>query len=300
MKQAPDAIYIVTLTPARAEELKKAVILRGFDEILCIPYDNAALLLKANPPALALIDMEGDIERATRLMEQVPETVRSIVLSDTFDDALFVTCHDHGARDFLVKPVEESYLASRIIRTLQEHRVEQLGLQKDRVLVELGVVSSHSGVFTTSYLIKLLKKESEDLSPYSSEPLSLLLVQLEGYQSPLPEALQAVLLSQVGDVIRHCARGFDQVGEYFMDKFAVILPQTGRRGAKALANRILQRLHGLTFQGPNGPFNLEVRVGAAEYEGCRHYEDLISRAMEDLKSGEPKKAEAKHNPLHPV
>jgi PleD family two-component response regulator len=300
MKQAPDAIYIVTMTTERAEEIKRAIVLRGFDEILCIPYENAAMLLRANPPALAILDIEGDHAKTTELMEKIPPSVKSLVLAEQFDEALFVACHDRGARDFLVKPVAEAYLVSRVIRALQEHRVEQVAAQKDEILVEMGVLSSRSGVFTTPYLLKLLRQCSEEVSPYADDPLSMLIVQLEGYQSPLPDALQNALYSEVGRIMRECARGMDAVGEFYMDKFAVVLPQTGRRGAKALGNRVFQRLHGLTFQNLAGPATLEVRFGVADYSGCRHYEDLLNRALDDLKSSEPKSNGLKIHPFHSV
>lgn len=302
MKQANDAIYIITETSARADELKRTVVLRGYDEILCIPYEGASVLLKANPPALLIVDMEGETEKTVRLMEQLSATVRSLVLAEAFDESLFVTCHDHGARDFIVKPVEEAYLVSRIIRALQEHRLEQSMLQKDRILVEMGVLSPHSGVFTTPYLLKVLKQQAETISPYGEDALSLLILQMEGYQSPLPEALAHELLATVGGIIRESARGFDMAGEYFSDKFAVILPHTGRRGAKALANRLLNRLHGMPIHGASGSSCLEVRIGIAEYAGCRQYEELINRAFEDLKGGEPKKAEIRSggNALHQI
>lgn len=292
MKQVHDAIYIVTATAARAEMLKQAVDLRGFDEILCVPYDNAAILLKANPPALAIIDTEGDSAKTAALMKQLPPSIRSVVLSDQFDEELFVTCHDHGARDFLVKPVPDVYLVSRVIRALQEARLEQLVTQKDRILEELGVLSGRSDVFTTSYFLKLLKKEAEDVSPYAADPLSLLILQMEGYQSPLPDELQTALSSEVARIIKDCARGFDVVGEYFMDKFAVMMPQTGRRGAKALAKRLTERLNGYEFKAPHGRIELKVRIGIAEYTGCRHYEDLMNRALDDLRQGETGKLQA--------
>ena len=94
MKQAQDAIYIVTLTAGRAEQIRQAIDLRDYDEILCVPYDNAALLLKANPPVLAIIDTEGQLDKLATLMSQVPPTVKSIVLSDQFNDDVFLTCHD--------------------------------------------------------------------------------------------------------------------------------------------------------------------------------------------------------------
>lgn len=284
MKQSHEAIYVVTLTPARGEEIRQAIDLRGFDEILCVPYDNAALLLKANPPALTIIDTEGSADKLTALMGQVPSHVPSVVLHNGWDEDIFLTCHDHGARDFLVKPVPDVYLVSRVLRGLQERRLYNLLAQKDQILTEMGVLSSRSESFTTHYLLKLLKREVEELSPHAEQPLSLLIVQMDGYQSPLPEAAQNALYQQVARVIKECCRGFDLVGEYFMDKFAVVMPNTGLNGAKALAARLNKRLNGLEFRFPPAQFRLQIRAGYAEYAGCRHYEDLVNKAMEDLRT----------------
>lgn len=282
MKQAYDAIYIVTVTAQRGEAIKQAIGLRDIDEVICIPYENAALLLKANPPALTIIDTEGDRDKTYNLMSQLSPELKSLILAEEFDEELFVTCHDHGARDFLVRPVSDAYLVSRVIRILQQGRLEQLVDQKDRILEEMGVLSPRSGVFTTSYLLKLLKKEAEVASPYLSNPLSLLIVQLEGYQSPLHEDAQTVLYTDIGRILKECSRGLDIVGEYFMDKFAVILPQTDAHGARALARRLMARLNSYEFPTPEGRMRLKVRIGLGEYTGCRHYEDLVNRAMEDL------------------
>jgi hypothetical protein len=47
---------------------------------------------------------------------------------------------------------------------------------------------------------------------------------------------------------------------------------------------------------------LEVRIGLAEYSGCRHYEDLLSLALEDLKTTDPKANAIPQNsgPFHTV
>jgi PleD family two-component response regulator len=284
VKQAPDEIAIVTQTPARAEVLKQAIILRGFDEIVCLDAARAGQAFRTKLPVLVIVDMEGDVGKTVSFLDALPAGVRSIVLADAFEESLFVSCYDRGARDFMVNPVPEAILVSRVIRNLQEHRLEEMSSQKDQILVAMNVLSAQSGVFTTPYLINLLRRHAEEIAGQSiPEPISLLILQLEGYESPLPEEVQAALMSQVGATIKECARGLDEVGEYFLDKFAVIMPQTSSRGAKALANRLKERLQGLVFQGAHGPLTLGLQVGVAEYKGCRHYEDFLSRALDDLK-----------------
>jgi len=281
VKQAPDEITIVTRTPARAEALKQAIVLRGFDEITCLDARIAARACQTHPPVLVIVDMEGSAEETLRFIEAMPVGVKSLVLADVFDESLFLACHDHGARDFMVHPVPDALLVSRVIRNLQEHRLEQVSQQKDQILVKLDVLSERSGVFTMSYFINLLRDLTESWNPGADEPMSLLILKMGGCPSPLPASYQYQLMSKVGATIKECARGLDEVGEYFVDKFAVIMPQTGIRGARALANRLKQRLHGLGFEGPNGNWPLSVEIGVAEYAGCRNYEEFLNLAMND-------------------
>jgi PleD family two-component response regulator len=287
VKQAPDEITIVTRSPARAEALKQAITLRGFDEIACLDVRQAAEICREKPPVLVVVDLEGDAAQTVDFLRGLPAGVKSMVLADAFDEELFFACHDLGARDFMVYPVPEAMLVSRVIRNLQERRLEQVSRQKDDILVEMGVLSAQSGVFTTSYLINQLRQQTEGLNAFenaaASETRSLLILQMEGYPEPLPLSSRHQLLSTVGAIVKECSRGLDEVGEYFVDKFAVVMPGTSRRGAKALAKRLQQRLQGMVFEGANAPWTLSVKIGIAEYGGCRNYEEFLNLALADLK-----------------
>jgi PleD family two-component response regulator len=283
MKQAPDTIYIMTRSPVRAEDIKRTIVLRGFDEIVCLSLQDSLADFPDSKPALLIVDPEGDAEQLLVLMRSLPEGLKSLILFDQFDETVFLACHDAGARDFMVKPVPESYLVARVISTLQEYRLEQIAAQKDRILIEMEVISPRSGLLTTPHLLKQLKQITEGISPESPELLSLLMLELQGCQDLISEAAQNTLIFQVGSLLKESARGLDWVGEYFMDKYAIILPQTGKRGATALRKRLLERLGNLSFQDSNGLIQkLQVRTGIAEYSGCRHYEDLLSQALQQL------------------
>ncbi len=280
LKPTPNSVYIMTATFARAAQIKQILALRGFDEIFCVSDDAATTVLKTSTPSLCIIDMEGNKARVEALMALMSPQTKTLILHPAFDEALFLLCHDHGARDYMVTPVPDAYLVSRVIRALQENRVEQLAQQKDRVLVEMGALSPRSGVFTTSHTIQLLKKQVEQTT--APNDLSLLVLRLQGFDSPLPETYENPLLGTVAQVLKECSRGLDVVGEYFVDKFIVILPNTGIRGANALAERLKSRLQSLTVLGPAGPFDLQISVGVAESTGIRHYEDLLIQALHAL------------------
>lgn len=299
MKQAPDSIHIVTQTTERAEAIKQAITLRGFDEIHIFSFDQAMTQISANPPILAILDLEGSQEKTELLMAKMPPGIKSLILAEAFDESHFVNCYDQGAVDFLVKPVAEAYLVSRVIYLLQAYRQEQIIHQKNSILVEMGVLSPVSKVFTTFYLLKQLKKYADDVSKNRFEALSILIIRLDGYQAILADEQHDRLMFQVGNILKDCGRGLDEVGEYFTGKFVFILPKTGNKGAIALSKRIQARLNELVF--PN--FKLKVDVGTADYETCRDYEDLLLKAMENLNQGGPlvlPEPVADVHPMHPV
>lgn len=273
MKQAPDAIYIVTASPARAEAIQQVMALRGFDEVVCTSLRGIDWSTKTETalPALLIVDAEGDETALLAFMATVPAGLKPLVLADRFDESVFLACHDAGARDFLVKPVPDAYLISRVISTLQEHRLAQIARQKEQILEELGVISSRSGVLTTNYLLKQLEVGVKIVEADPAQDLSILMVAFQGGQP-----------SQLGSLLKESARGLDWVGEYFLDKFVVVLPQTGKRGALALGRRIFQRLQ--QGHGGGGVSGLRLRMGAAEYKGCRHYEELLNQALSQLQT----------------
>lgn len=291
MKQPPDAIQIITHSPERGEAIRRMLLLRGFDEIHCLSLEQVveqgASLPARNLPALAVIDTDGDRQALEILFQALPSGIKSIVLAETFDEALFVQCYDSGARDFLVNPISDAYLISRVIRALHEHRLEQQLRQKEAILVEMGVLSPQSGVFSTSYLMKRLQKLTEERAADDSEPLSLILVRLDSGDAVWPESEWLAIRTETARILKECARGLDVVGEYLVDKFALILPRTGRRGARALASRLSERLMELRPEpAPDAMPPLRIGIGIAEYEGCRHYEDLLNRALAHLQAGD--------------
>lgn len=273
MKQAPDAIYIVTASPARAEAIKQVMVLRGVDEVICASLKGMDwnAMAKTAQPALLIVDAEGDEAALLAFIATVPAGLKPLVLADRFDESVFLACHDAGARDFMVKPVPDAYFMSRIISTLQEHRLVQIARQKDQILEDLGVTSARSGVLTTNYLLKQLEVAAMAVEADPSQSLSILMVAFQGGQP-----------SQLGSLLKESARGLDWVGEYFLDKFVVVLPQTGKRGALALGRRIFQRLQ----QGHGGgtASGVRLRMGAAEYKGCRNYEELLNQALSQLQT----------------
>jgi len=286
MKPFPDSIHIITSDFTQGEMLRSALGLRGFDKIRCIPLQQAAISLNNELPVLLIVDLgvEHSAPNLESLLRPISGKVKNLVLADSFNDDLFLLCHDFGTRDYLVKPVPESYLVSRVINLLQEARLEQILRQKDEILVETGVLSERSGCFTTSYLMKQLERQMlQHTLRGTDDTMSLVLVALDGGSEPWRVADWNAVYAEVAGILKNSSRGLDTVGEYLVDKFAVLLPSTPKKGAAALVNRLEERFKNLSERWRlKTRAQLTVRIGIAETTNCKHYEDLLNQARASL------------------
>ncbi len=280
-----DAIVVLSRNIDSAEAIKKTINLRGFDQVLCGKLDDGAALLQQNQPDLLLIEPQGDTITAQRLLKKLKSTVSVIYLADRFEEEQFFTTFDAGARDYLVKPVPDAYLMSRVLIALENQRTQQRLDQQQRVLLSLGAIGQDSKVFTTNQFIKLIKEEVIQLSRHNEPMLSLLMLQLTNNNTDVKEKqkCQKKLYADVAEILLKTCRGNDITGEYFEDKFAVLFPKTLLNGAKSAAKRIEKEVKDYIQQYQGSPNQLELAIGVADFEDCLHYEDLLNKTSQTLK-----------------
>ncbi len=280
-----DSIVIIAKTEASADQVKASIHLRGFDRVKCYSLDQAAGVLTDYPVDLVIMDPEGDYPKALGLMTHLDPSVPVIFMAEEYNENIFLTCFDAGAKDFLIKPVEPSYLASRVLVALDSRRIRDLLQQRDVILKEMAAIGKYSNVFATEYFVKMLRREVERLAPESLPPLSLMVIQLAGFNTRLavnPE-FKKMLYETAAKLLLSCCRGSDIVGEYFEDKLAVILPNTGMKGVHSVSERVMTRLNGRKLLFESEEVSLIIHIGSADFSGCIHYEDLLNKAMENLK-----------------
>jgi len=266
--------------------LKNNIDLRGVESVTTVTFDQATNFLRQNRPMVLLMDAASEFECASDLLMSLAhagiEPPPSVVLADRFDEEFFLSCDEFGVRDFLIKPVPEAYLMSRILLTFCDERQRALLAQREDILKEMGVITARSNVFSPTYMQRLLKEFAYEASVDPAKAFSLVLVQLSGSPIPLNPTLETVLFHKAGMIIKNCARGLDVVGEYDDQYFVVLLPLTGMDGAEALSRRITRRfgLSPIKFMDQTIP--VKVQVGMATCEPGRHYEELIQTALGNI------------------
>ncbi len=116
-----------------------------------------------------------------------------------------------------------------------------LALQKAEAL---SVTDDLTRLYNSRYLNLVLRRETKRASR-SGRPLSLLFLDLDGFKQvndTYGHLAGSKALVEAAAVIRGCARETDVVARFGGDEFSLILPDTGREGAVAVAERIRERL----------------------------------------------------------
>lgn len=146
----------------------------------------------------------------------------------------------------------------------------------------LSVTDDLTGLSNSRYLNLVLRRE-EKRALRSGRPLSVLFMDMDGFKNVNTHhghLAGSKALVEAAGVIRSCARETDVVARFGGDEFALILPDTGREGAAAVAERILERLRAFSFlEGEGLSLHLTASIGIATMPDVTgSAEDLLKAA----------------------
>ena len=73
-------------------------------------------------------------------------------------------------------------------------------------------------------------------------------------------------LQKLADLLEKCKRDEDILARYGGDEFTIVLPESTQEESYAVAERILEQVHGFTLEAPDGtPIHLTVSIGIATF-----------------------------------
>lgn len=125
-----------------------------------------------------------------------------------------------------------------------------LGAQVDRLRRD-AILDHLTGVHNRHYLFRALHRELERASRYG-RPFSLLFVDVDDlkcYNDTWGHAAGDRLLRGVGELLREQVRATDVVCRYGGDEFVILLPETSRRGAERLGQRLVAAARATVSRG---------------------------------------------------
>lgn len=119
-----------------------------------------------------------------------------------------------------------------------------------------------------------------------NEPLSILMIDLDNLKDINDnyghQAGDRVLI-ELGKIIREVVRrGSDFAARYGGEEMAILLPDTGRDGAKKLAEKLLDTIRKRKVSIERGEVNFTASIGIASFEKGMTSEELVNNADKAL------------------
>lgn len=149
----------------------------------------------------------------------------------------------------------------------------------------LSVTDELTGVFNRRYFDRRLQDEINRCRRYQ-RPLGLVYLDLDRFKSVndrYGHAVGDVVLRFAADLLARQVRNVDTVARIGGEEFAVILPETDLKGARILAERLLQAFRETAPPVPEmGGARVTMSAGVAAYPGQANFEELLRAADRGL------------------
>ncbi len=243
-------------------------------------------LTSPDPPRVALLDwlmpgMEGvEICRELSGRPDLP-LIYTILLTVKKDKADIVDALDHGAFDFLSKPVHVEELRSRIavgVRLIRaEDKLRGFAMEMKRLAVTDGL----TGAYNRRYFFDQAKKEFYRSKRYDT-PLSLLLMDIDHFKQVNDANGHLAgdeVLKALSDLCGKTLRESDVLSRYGGEEFAILLPETKSHQAFTQAERLRGALADFRLPHEERVIKITVSFGTASLiETDNKIEDMINRA----------------------
>lgn len=182
---------------------------------------------------------------------------------------------DVGADDYLIKPCDDGELLARVRTGLRVHRLCAR-------LEEVSITDPLTGLRNRRYLDQRLEEEISRCRRYNT-PLSLVLIDLDhfkGINDQFGHPFGDEVLAAVGTVLAERTRLGEVAARIGGDEFAILLPNTSGKGARAFARSVEQEIETVRDRLSVGTEELHVAgsAGAAELKGDWTAAELVKAA----------------------
>lgn len=238
-------------------------------------------------PHVVLLDCgtsPAEGERALgRLLAQEETREAPIVLLTGEDDLeRWLSRLEGWPVDYLRRPFDRDELVARIALVRRNKAMLDAARQRSRRLEELSITDSLTGLYNGWYLQHRCREEIARAKRHQY-PVACVMLDVDdfkrindGHGHPAGNAV----LAQLGQLLKTQTRASDIPGRYGGEEFLLILPQTSRVEALALAERLRQMVADYTFKVGRAILRITVSIGVAAFPdaGVSGHETLVRQA----------------------
>jgi two-component system, cell cycle response regulator len=189
-----------------------------------------------------------------------------------------------GVQDFLVEPVSDGELITRVTAAGRTKVLQQELLEQTRRLESLIFEDALTGLANRRYILSQLGAQVSAARRHG-RPVSVAIVDVDHFKavndSHGHEAGDRVLVA-VAKALSDHLRAEDQLGRLGGEEFLAVLPDTDADAAAAVAERMRAEVADTVVEHDGTPLRVTVSIGMATWEGDEPPELLLRRADDAL------------------
>jgi two-component system cell cycle response regulator len=199
-------------------------------------------LLKNNSFSAAITEMRSSKMNGiqfTKEVHKISEGTNVLVITLYSFISAAIEAMEAGAYGYITKPLNSSEIRIVVKRAVERFALLSSSGDKD-YFEDLAVRDGLTGLFNRRYFNELINIESNRLKRYPSV-LSLLMLDIDNfknYNDTQGHLAGDELLKGFGKLLKSSARASDIICRYGGEEFVIMLPQTDKKGAQIIAERL--------------------------------------------------------------
>ncbi len=228
---------------------------------------QALLKLPENKYDLLIVSLNLQGADGLRLCSQVRSLNRIrhlpiLTIIDPGENARLLRGLEMGINDYLMRPIEKNEMLARVRTQIRRKQYSDYLENRIEEKVEMAITDALTGLYNRHYMeshMKALVGQASELG----KPLSLLVTDIDFFKSindTYGHDAGDRVLKEFGERIKEDARSMDLICRFGGEEFVIVMPDTDRSKAYAVAERLRKSIADQPFQVEEG---VEVEVTAS-------------------------------------
>jgi two-component system cell cycle response regulator len=191
-----------------------------------------------------------------------------VVLTGQGNEAIASKAIQTGAYDYLSKEnINESSLSRSINTALERFRLNREINMAMTKMAEMSTMDELTGLYNRRYFTEALEREIARAKRYGTS-LVMCMMDLDYFKrvnDAYGHTAGDMVLAEIGKILKDYIRKSDLACRYGGEEFAVILPDTDVKKAKAVCERFRKIVAGHPFKHNLSQFNITISMGITSY-----------------------------------
>ncbi|MDQ7780498.1 MAG: diguanylate cyclase, partial [Planctomycetota bacterium] len=190
---------------------------------------------------------------------------------------------ESGADDYLIKPINAEEVKARVRSLLRKRDFHEKLKQGYRTAVRMATTDALTGLYNHGFLYEFLNKEVARAARFK-HPLSLIMADVDHFKrfnDSQGHVEGDTVLRSVGRLILGSIRSIDVAARYGGEEFVIVLPETGKSAATAMAERLRETVENHAFSQKEGGTAQKITISlgvAALGENAAAVNELVRQA----------------------